>query len=298
MKLICLDIEATERREMLELSIINFIDKKELYHSYFKPVFSTKWKLEPHNITPEMVKRAPYVRDEKQKIQNIIDESDGIIGFAFNNDLKYLRANNIYFREDKDLIEVQNWFWLYIGKELGIEMGNVPKLSKCAELCNLDFSEETDAHSASNDALITINIFNYILQSISLIGVNKNALDVFNNLFKIEEEKYLQEKARGILLLEEVKDGYQLKNYSMNKIVESNYLIRVKSRYIAEHEIREKFKPRETSPNSGIYKLEKKDFIFFMEYTNDYDSTKEALYKHIYNAKKSHKNKFKFRFKL
>ena len=35
MKAICFDIEATDRGEMLELSMFSYPEKKETYHSYY-----------------------------------------------------------------------------------------------------------------------------------------------------------------------------------------------------------------------------------------------------------------------
>lgn len=40
MNLISLDIEATDSGEILELSIFQYEDAKEIYHSYFKPIHS------------------------------------------------------------------------------------------------------------------------------------------------------------------------------------------------------------------------------------------------------------------
>lgn len=62
---------------------------------------------------------------------------DGIIGFALHNDVKYLEKHNVEIPSKVLHIEVQEWFWYYIGKEMGIDFGAVPRLSKCAEINNI-----------------------------------------------------------------------------------------------------------------------------------------------------------------
>lgn len=297
MKLICLDIEATDAGEMLELSIISLGDKTEVYHSYFKPQRSKAWSLEPHHITPAMVQDAPRIAKEVQRIQRIIDEADGILGFAVHNDLKYLRDNRINVPKNKIIIELQNWFWYYRGKEMGIEFGAVPRLARCAEILGFDYSEESDAHSATNDTRITIDIFEKILSDNSVSNLDIDTLDEFNRAFEAEREIENKNRAKGVLVLESAKGGYILKNYSAQKAIVSEYSVRVDSRYIAEHDMRERFKKREIGPNARIYKLTSSDISFFLNYKNQYEASTEELYKHIYNQKKSAHSKFNFLMK-
>ncbi len=96
MNLISLDIEATDNGEMLELSIIRHADSQIVYHSYFRPSTARSWPNSQavHHISPEMVKDSPSIMQEKKRIQDIIDKADGIIGFAIENDIKYLADSN------------------------------------------------------------------------------------------------------------------------------------------------------------------------------------------------------------
>lgn len=108
---------------MLELSKIRHSDSEIVYHSYFKPAVAHSWPNSQavHHISPDMVKTAPAIKQEKKTIQNIIDQADGIIGFAIENDIKYLADSNISVGKDTLILEVRDWFWYYKGKELGID---------------------------------------------------------------------------------------------------------------------------------------------------------------------------------
>ncbi len=136
MNLISLDIEATDNGEMLELSIIRHSDSEIVYHSYFKPSVARSWPNSQavHHITPEMVKDSPSIKQEKKRIQDIIDKSDGIIGFAIDNDIKYLAGSNISIGENTLILEVRDWFWYYKWKELRIEFGSLPSRSICTQM--------------------------------------------------------------------------------------------------------------------------------------------------------------------
>ena len=294
MKLISLDIEATDSGEMLELSVFRYKDKTEIYHSYYKPINTDNWSNKAHHITPEMVKNAPTFKSERRRVQEIINEADGIIGFALHNDIKYLKNHNINIPAQIILLEVQDWFWLYIGKEIGIDFGSVPRLSKCAEILEFNFSEDTDAHSATNDTMITIKIFEKILDKCNSGEIDQVVIKNFVKSFEEERNSHAEKIAKGVLSLVRETKGYILKNNSLTTERVNGLSIVVNSRYLAEHDIRDKFKKRETSPNSGVYNLKNSDIDFFINYTNVYNASTEEIYRHIYNAKKSRKNRLNF----
>lgn len=159
-----------------------------------------------------------------------------------------------------------------------------------------DFSEEEDAHSATNDTYMTITIFKDILNKNSGGILNKEILETFAKTYEIEKENNAEAKAKGILSLCKNETGYTLKNNAYrNQELESLSII-VNSRYVAEHKIREKFKRKEIGQNSGIYNLKPIDIEFFLGYSNIYNATIEEFYRNIYNAKRSRKKRLNFNF--
>ncbi len=292
MNLICLDIEATDNGEMLELSIIRFADKAEIYHSYYRPRRAKRWRTDIHHITPSMVKDAPRLAKEKANIQRIINEADGIIGFAVNNDLTYLKKNGITIPNGKNIIDVQKWYWLYKGKHEGMDLGTLPGLAKCAQICGMNFSEETDAHSATNDTLATISILEHVLQDNSIAEISDNVLNEFRKKFDEAKAEHTRNAARGIITLHPAEGGYTLKSSPLGDgNAEAELFITVESRHIAEREIRKRFEKRETAPDSGIYRLTDSDIQFFKSYTCTYIASKEKNYRHTSKTKRTKKKK-------
>ncbi len=297
MNLISLDIEATDNGEMLELSIIRHSDSQIVYHSYFRPSASRSWPNSQavHHISPEMVKDSPSIKQEKKRIQDIIDQADGIIGFAIENDIKYLVGSNISIGKDTSILEVRDWFWYYKGKELGVEFGSVPSLSKCAQMLGFDFSEDAEAHSATNDTLMTIKLFDTIV-SIADTGLPLlETIKQFEGLYEEEKRLHAQEMAKGYISLVKTHKGYLIKNNHAHPAADAEVSIGVESRFVAEHDIREKFRKRETAQDSALYNLRKTDIDFFKAYTNRYDPEKEEFYRHFLKARKKSKSPLPFR---
>ena len=295
MKLICLDIEATDKGEMLELSTFRFEDSKEIYHSYFKPVRAKTWLEEPHHITPDMVKDAPRLDSERAEIQRILNEADGIVGFALDNDINYLKRHNIRIPQRLISLEVKEWFWYYVGKEADIKFDSVPKLSKCAQLLDFQFSEETDAHSATNDTEMTLNIFKKVLDKGGVGELTLRTIAAFDEAYRKEQAIYAQTIAKGILTLILTPKGYVIRNNRYDDEKKQELSIVVDSRFAAEHEIRQKFKKRASSTDSMVYNLRPSDIEYFMNYTNVYDAERENVCRQIYNTKRSKNRNLSFR---
>lgn len=292
MNLISLDIEATDNGEMLELSIINHSDCEIAYHSYFKPVIARTWPNSQavHHISPEMVKDAPSIKKERKTIQNIIAKADGIIGFAVDNDIRYLQGSNVEISDDTMVIDVRDWFWYYKGKHLDIEFGAVPRLAKCAELLGFEFSEESEAHSASNDTLMTIKLFNALLEETDPNLTLAEKISQFEKLFDEERRLHAERMARGFISLIHTPKGYLLKNNHNQPASDAEFYIEVPGRFQAEHDLRDKFRKRESAPDSHLYKLRKSDIDFFKSYTDTYDADKEEFYRHLAKARKKGKS--------
>ena len=288
MNLICLDIEATDGGEMLELSVINRADCRTVYQSYFHPERARTWPNSQavHHITPQMVKDAPPVRKERRKIQTLVNAADGIIGFAVDNDIRYLRGNGIEVRDDIKVIDVRDWFWYYKGKHLEIEFGSVPRLAKCAELLGFRFSEESEAHSAANDTLMTIRLFNALVEEADMGLTLEEAIERFETLFDEERRRHAEKMARGFISLVRSPKGYLLKNNHQHPASDAEHSIEVAGRFQAEHDLREKFRKRESAADPGFYALRKSDIEAFMAYTNVYDAEKEDFYRHLTKARK------------
>ncbi len=292
MNLICLDIEATDNGEMLELSVINHADCSTAYHSYFRPPTARTWPNSQavHHITPEMVKDAPPIKRERNAIQKIISAADGIVGFAIDNDIRYLQGSNIEVSEDMRVIDVRDWFWYYKGKYLDIDFGSVPRLAKCAELLGFEFSEESDAHSAANDTLMTIKLFNALLDEADPGLTLEEKISRFEQLFGEERRLHAEKMARGFISLIRTPKGYLLKNNHQHPASDAEFSIEVPGRFQAEHDIREKFRKREISSDLHLYDLRKSDIEFFKTYSNTYDAEKEEFYRHLMKAKKKGKS--------
>ena len=288
MNLICLDIEATDNGEMLELSVINRSDLSTAYHSYFRPPTARTWPNSQavHHITPEMVKDSPSVRKERSAIRRIIDEADGIVGFAVDNDLRYLQGSGIDVPADKKIIDVRDWFWYYKGRHLDIEFGAVPRLAKCAGLLGFEFSEESEAHSAANDTLMTIRLFNALVEESGLDLPLEEAIGRFEELFEEERRLYAEKMAHGFISLVRTPKGYLLKNSHQHPASDAEFSIEVPGRFQAEHDLREKYRRRETPADPHFYALRKSDIEYFKGYTNTYDPEKEEFYRHLAKAKK------------
>lgn len=292
MNLICLDIEATDNGEMLELSVINHTDLSTAYHSYFRPPTARTWPNSQavHHISPEMVKDAPSVKKERPAIQRVIDMADGIVGFAVDNDIRYLQGSGIRVSEGKRIIDVRDWFWYYKGKYLDIEFGSVPRLAKCAELLGFEFSEESEAHSAANDTLMTIKLFKALVEEAHMDLPLDEAISRFDALFEEERRLYAERMAKGYISLVRTPKGYLLKNNHQHPASDAEFSIEVSGRFQAEHDIREKFLKRESAEDPNFFDLRKSDIEYFKAYSNSYDPEKEEFYRHLTKAKKKAKS--------
>ena len=291
MRLICLDIEATDNGEMLELSVINHSDLSTAYHSYFRPTQARSWPNSQavHHITPDMVKDAPTIKQERKTIQSIIGAADGIVGFAVDNDIRYLQGSGIKIAEGAKIIDVRDWFWYYKGKHLDIEFGAVPRLAKCAELLGFEFSEESEAHSAANDTLMTIKLFNALVEEAGMDLPLEDAITRFEALFDAERRAYAERMAHGYISLVRTPKGYLVKNSHQHPASDAECSIEVAGRFQAEHDLREKFRKRESSADPNFYDLRKSDIEFFNAYSNSYDAEKEEFYRHLTKARKKSK---------
>lgn len=305
MNLIALDVEATDSNEILELSIVRYQDQEVLYHSYFRPR-AKRWpnSMAKHHITPAMVRNAPRIEQERKRIREIINACDGIIFFAPGNDVDWLASSGIGIPTSVKIIDAKDWFWYFHAKEEGIEYSSAPGLERCAEMLGFPFSPGNEAHSARNDTLMTIKVFDKMLSSSGLTGTVNDKIAEFEQLMEIERVRIKQENAAGYISLMRDRHGvYSLKNNShkthLEKTESTVAIIKVAARYTAEYELKEKFKKREIVADRPLYRLKDSDIEYFRNYTNEFVMQRETLCKQRFTSKPSKgKKKSKLSYKI
>ncbi len=276
MNAICFDIEATDNGEMLELSVYGYPDKNEIYHSYYKPSKARCWPISEkvHHITPAMVADKPLFKEERHRVQQLVDAADILIGFSVDNDIKYLKDNGISIADNQRVLDVRSLYELIHGKSLGVPFGNMPGLGVCAENIGIPFTEDKEAHSAGNDTLKTIEVMELLLTTFQGGRTfSAETVDEVNRLYEEARETYLRESARGYISLVKCGDCYRIKN-NREPRDRAEYSIEVASRYIAEQELQERFAKRQKTKDSELYRLNADDIKFFHAYPNVYDEVK------------------------
>lgn len=297
MKTICFDIEATDGDEILELSIYDVDGCKEIYHSYFKPVRSREWPNSQtvHHITPQMVADAPTFSRERDVVRGVLDEADAIVGFAIDNDLKYMRANGVEVPANVAVVDARIWYGLVYGKEQGIEFNAVPRLAVCANALGIPFSEQAEAHSASNDTRVTVEIFRRMLAYCGAGALSAELIASMNCRYEREREGFMRIHAHGYISLVRRGAGYMLKN---NHAFPERYdhVIEVESRFAAESDLRNRFEQRRMPGDPAVYRLSDRDLRYFKAYSNAYDADREARCKDFLSRKKGREVNLAFRF--
>ena len=190
---------------------------------------------------------------------------------------------------------MKQWFWMYQGKELGFPLDMVPRLSRCANILNFDFDEASDAHSAANDTSMTIRIMKRMMEKSGAATLDDESLRNFDVMYQEEFDKCLEDRAHGFISLIPSEKGYSIRNNAEKPESAPQFMIEVRSRYIAEHELRSRFKKRETAQDSGFYRLKEADIKYFLSYSNKYDKEAEEFYRSFYKPQKRNHTKPDFR---
>ena len=300
MNAICFDIEAADNEEMLELSVFDYSSGEEIFHSYFKPRHISRWPNSQavHHITPRMVADKPFFSEKQIIVQRLIDNADLLIGFAIDNDLKYLRKAGIDIPDDKRIAESKQWYWICRGKADGLPLDAVPRLTVCAQNMDIEFPEE-DAHSASADTRNTLRLFRALVEEYSdsrnlPSALDEALIDSLDAEYAEARALFDRENARGFISLQPKPGGYYLKNSHLRP-EKADLIIEVESRFKAEHEIRSMFARREDREHSGFYHLKPADIKAFEKYTNTFDSLAEKLYRSMYAKGRAARNRLNFR---
>ncbi len=281
-EVIFLDAEFVDNQEIIELSIIDF-SGREIYHSYYKPERIKSWKESQkiHGISPEDVAKSPSFRKSRKEIQAHIDKSRYIVGFAVKNDISHLEQSGIVFDKDKKILDVRNFFWLYYGKEKGLDYDSLPGLENSAKLLNVSFGER-GAHSATEDTLVTRKLLETIHKSMSgdkeysPFDLFNRCVEQFNEEFPGELDAYRRSKARGYIYVIEVEKGLfrLIFRHSQKEEVNGKLLMEIPvNDYVrAETDLSNKFRSIGIGKYGNLYRLKERDLRYIKKYNNEYES--------------------------
>ncbi len=285
MEIICLDAEFTETEELLELSIFN-LEGKEIYHRFYKPENITDWRTDIHHITPEMVADELPFSKRRDEVQQLLDSSFALTGFAVGNDMRVLSRSGIAGMETKRVLDVKDMYWYLRGIQEQMSPFSIPSLLICANSLGLDFSED-EAHSASADTEATLRCFNLLFNEFkSGEGegmADEDIVDMFAAKIERAKGNFVEELAKGYVKVYKQGDTYKIK-YGHLRDSEPKGLIaeiEVADRYKAEYEIKKLLKKKELPDKWGIYKLTPKLLEQVKNYKNTYDAEESAWCKKV-----------------
>lgn len=271
-KVISLDAEFARGKYMLELSMVDG-SGRTVYSRRFKPTAVRTWMLEPHNISPAMVKDAPKFRQCLGEIRKIIDGADYMLGFDVGNDLKVMAAENLYLPEDKKIIELRDWFWLLHGKDHGLDLTQGIGNELVAQTLGIEVDSEK-VHGSAYDARLTLESFRKLLAGNAL----SEASD-FDELYALtktrlneEIEDYHREHSRGYVYIVKKENAYDVKT-RVERPEESGdivAMIEVANRKLAMFELSKRFKVEPTKGNFRIKGLSAANLDYFRNYRNEY----------------------------
>lgn len=285
MEIICLDAEFTETEELLELSIFN-LEGKEIYHRFYKPENITDWRTDIHHITPEMVAAELPFSKRRDEVQQLLDSSFALTGFAVGNDMRVLSRSGIAGMETKRVLDVKDMYWYLRGIQEQMSPFSIPSLLICANSLGLEFSED-EAHSASADTEATLRCFNLLFNEFkSGEGegmADEDIVDMFAAKIERAKGNFVEELAKGYVKVYKQGDTYKIK-YGHLRDSEPKGLIaeiEVADRYKAEYEIKKLLKKKELPDKWGIYKLTPKLLEQVKNYKNTYDAEESAWCKKV-----------------
>jgi len=151
--------------EILQLSIIDTL-KNVLHNELYKPALVDSWPeaQNVNNISPEMITDKPFIAEDYEKIQNIILESDVIIGYNTQFDIGRLEFAGFYIPESIKIIDLMRDFAPIYG-EWNEKYGEYKwkKLIDCAAYYN--YKWEGKAHDSLQDCLATLHCYNCMYKS-------------------------------------------------------------------------------------------------------------------------------------
>lgn len=162
---ICIDTETTGtvtgRDEVLSVAIVDG-SGKELFYSLIHPVRRKRWdEAERINgISPASVKDAPTLLECADRIEELLNRADVIVGYNLEFDIEMLQRGGISI-PPVERFDVMRAFAPIYGEWAEWKKDwKWQRLSKCAEYYGLEFN----AHNALEDAAVTVKCYWKILE--------------------------------------------------------------------------------------------------------------------------------------
>lgn len=281
MKLICLDAEFADAREILELAVYDYAATL-IYRSLFRPVTLRQWNSSEriHHISPAMVKDKPTFSQCRADVQRIIDKAEYIVGFAVDNDVRMLEHSGIENIDRHTIVDVRDLYWHCIARAKGISLNSIPGLSACASDLGVTFGEGEE-HSAAGDTLVTLRCLHAMI-AMEPDGETdpENALRRLLEATDRDKRDFRRNHARGYIHLLKGPKGYQLKPSTNERLARTDVVatIYVEHRDRAEVDLLSHFAKKTVRGEHRVFTLRDRDIAYFRNYTNTYDEDNYDLY--------------------
>lgn len=163
-KLVVFDVETTGLNpyedEVLQLSIIDG-DENILFSSYIKPYLHNSWAAAEriHGITPEMVKKAPYMHEVLPVIRGIFESAQFLVTYNGVFDESFLEEYRIDLRLFPEIDVMDVFAQIYGAWDEYHGNYKWQKLSTCASYYGYKFK----AHDSLEDAKATLYCYKQMM---------------------------------------------------------------------------------------------------------------------------------------
>ena len=281
MKLICLDAEFADANEILELAVYDY-EENQVYESLFRPERVKEWRNSQriHHISPQMVKNKPTFAQCRADVQQLIDSTDYIVGFAVDNDVRMLERSGIERIDERTVVDVRDIYWHCIAKHNGIGLNSVPGLASCAGELGIAFDEENKEHSAGGDTLVTLRCLKAMIRK-DAPADEEEALRTLIADTDADKREYRRENAKGFIHLLKGTRGYTLKTSTHERLSRNDVVatVAVEHRDRAEVDLLMHFAKKTLRGEHRIFDLRERDIAYFKAYTNTYDEENADIYR-------------------
>ena len=168
LKVIGYDMETTglhpDQDDILKLSIVDG-DGNELFNKFFKPTKKDEWPeaKKVHGITPEIAMDHAEFKDWQEKVQQIFDQADVIVGYNQRHfDDRFLAANGIKIDPAKENHDLMLEYAQAVGEPVQLKNGKTRlrwfKLEQAAAFYGHDWGAGK-AHDSLADARATAFVY-------------------------------------------------------------------------------------------------------------------------------------------
>ncbi|WP_156299257.1 3'-5' exonuclease [Streptobacillus canis] len=175
---IILDLETTGIRENDEIIQLSIIDTKGkvLFDEYIKPTNVTEWNeaYKIHKISNEMLEDKPNIEVYREKIQELLDATDYMVGYGIDFDYKLLQRQGFNVEHIRKL-DISDYFKYLYRKIFNDPKLKRPKLMECSSYYGF---KESDFHNSLTDCNATLlsykGIYKDMLEELSDEDEGKN----------------------------------------------------------------------------------------------------------------------------